>query len=118
MSKILFSAALLFAAALYAAPAAQGKTAWTRKFGDCEFTATTNCPDARAKVGDTINITIAVNSPEAGYCKIAAYRDGVMQGKPRLIKFGEKAELAFEATRPGSVSTVCAYRLSASASEA
>ena len=109
MSKILFSAALLFAATLYAAPATQGKTAWPHQTGRYEFTASTNCPDAVAKVGDTVKITILVKSPEPGYCKITSYRDGIALGKPRLAKFGESAELSFEATRPGSVSVECAF---------
>ena len=106
---------LLFAAmpALFAAPVwcaagdAAGQTVWTQKIGDCVFTAKTNCPDARAKVGDRIKIAIAVTSPQPGYFAVNAYQDGNPQGETRYAKFGENVELSFPAARPGSVALVC-----------
>jgi len=108
MLRRLFFAALLTASAAQGAPSAQGRTEWKQRIGDCRITVRTNCPDARAKVGDAIDITISVESPHPGYCRITAYQDGIKQGKVRCIEFGKTAELSFKASRPGSVSAVCA----------
>ena len=109
MFKHIATAALLtlFASAWCPAAPAEGRTVWTREFGDCRFAAETNCPDARAEVGDDIRITVSVESPYPGYLAVDAYQDGIPQGEKRYVKFGEKAELAFKALRPGSVALIC-----------
>jgi cephalosporin-C deacetylase-like acetyl esterase len=106
MLKRVFFAALLSTSAVRGASPA--KTQWTQKLGNCSITFKTNCPDARAKVGDTINITVSVNSPRPGFCMITAYQDGIKHGKVRCVEFGTDAELNFKAARPGSVSATCA----------
>ena len=104
--RLFLIAALALCVAGYAVPD-QGKTVWTRKIGNCEFTAKCNCPDAIAKVGDTIRITLSVTSPTPGYFAVDAYQDGISQGETCCFEFGRNAELSFDAGRPGSVAVVC-----------
>ncbi|MBQ6352743.1 MAG: acetylxylan esterase [Lentisphaeria bacterium] len=109
MIKNLFLATVSALAAVEcsAAPVPDKLLFWTRQIGDCEFTARTNCPNALAKVGDTISITISVKSPKKGYFAVDAYQDGIQQGETRYFEFGRSAELSFTAERPGSVAVVC-----------
>ena len=57
MLKRLLLTALVSAAACGAEPA-KGKTEWTQRFKGCRVTLRTNCPDARAEVGDTVKIAL------------------------------------------------------------
>ena len=63
MFKRLFFAALFFASAALAAEPGAGKTEWKQNIGAYRVTMNTNCPDARAKVGDTVMIRMLTVSP-------------------------------------------------------
>ena len=110
MVKRLFWAVLFFASAAYGAPVRgrniAGEDEWREDLGAYRVTMNTNCPDARAKVGDTVMIRMMVESEKPGFFRATFYENGnMLKGSPHKYKFGGKGFIGFErkATRPGTI---------------
>ena len=102
MFKRMLLTALVSAAACAAEPA-RGKTEWTQTFKGCRVTLRTNCPDARAKVGDTVRIAIEFEAVNGGAALVTLYENGNAIGKPRRVASGTSAEFERRAAAPGSI---------------
>ena len=110
MLKRLFFAALFSASAASAAPVRgkniAGEDEWCEDLGTYRVTMNTNCPDARAKVGDTVSIRIMVESEKPGFFRATFYENGnMLKGSPHIYKFSSKGFIGLErkATRPGTI---------------
>ena len=106
--RLLFAAMLaLFAAAWCSAAPVKGKTEYTTKVSKYRVVAKTNCPNARAKVGDEVKIGVTVNSELPGAFAAELFVNGVSKGKPQIFDFGKDAEFSVTANTPGTVSVIC-----------
>lgn len=106
MFKRLFFTAFLSASATLAAESAKGTAEWQQKFGAYRVTMNTNCPDARAKVGDSVKIRLKVESKKPGSVRLTLYESGNVIGDTVDGKFGAFAEFEHKATRPGVICVV------------
>ncbi len=104
MLKRLFFAASLTASAALAADPVPFAAEW--KLGAYRITASTDCPNARAKAGDTVKIRLRVESKKPGRVRVTFYENGNALGKHLYGKFGEFVELERKAKRPGTISVV------------
>jgi len=104
MFKQLFVAASLTATAASAAEPSPFAAEW--KLGAYRVTVSTDCPNARAKVGDTVKIRLGVESKKPGQLRVTFYESGNALGKPLDGKFGEFVELERKAERPGTICVV------------
>ena len=106
--RLLFAAMLaLFAATWSHAAPAKGKTVYPTKLDKYRVVARTNRPGARAKVGDEVKIAVKAETELPGFASAQFFVNGVEQGKPRILKFGEETEFVTKAQVPGTVSVVC-----------
>ena len=110
MLKRLLFTALFAASAAYGAPSRgkniAGEDEWREDLGAYRVIVSTNCPDARAKVGDTVIITIMVASKKPGFFRLTFYENGnMLKGTPKICKFSEAGFVGLErkATRPGTI---------------
>jgi cephalosporin-C deacetylase-like acetyl esterase len=111
MLKRLFCAALFTASAAYGVPARgkniAGEDEWRENLGAYRVIVSTNCPDARAKVGDTVTIRIMVASKKPGSVRITCYESGNALGDPKIRKFGKDFfEFERKAERPGTICVI------------
>ena len=102
--KRLFFAAFLAASATLAAAPAPFAAEW--KQGAYRATLTTNCPNARAKVGDTVNIRFRIESKKPGSVRLTLYESGNVVGAPVDGKFGVSVGFEHKATRPGTICVI------------
>jgi len=103
LKRLFFSASLAASAALATDSipfAAEGK------LGAYQVSASTDCPNARAKVGDTVKIRLKVESKKPGSLRVTFYENGNALGVHRDGKFGEFVELERKAERPGTICVV------------
>ena len=97
LKRLLVAAVLAFFAAAWCSGApAKGKTVYPTKLGKYEVVARTNRPGARAKVGDEIKIAVKADSELPGFASAQFFVNGVEQGKPRILKFGEETEFVIK----------------------
>ena len=113
MFKRLFFAALFSISAAYGASVRSRNIAnedeWKETFGAYRVTMNTSCPDARAKVGDTVSIRIMVESEKPGFYRLTFYENGnALKGTPKICKITGKGFVGLErkATRPGTICLV------------
>ena len=106
--NILVVAMTLFASAWCVAAPGKGETVFHSGFGKYKFVATTNCPDARAEVGDEVKIGVTVNSELPGAFTAELFVDGISSGEPRIFEFGKVADFSVKTSSPGLVSVRCA----------
>ena len=106
--NILVVAMTLFASAWCVAAPGKGETVFHSGFGKYRFVATTNCPDARAEVGDEVKIGVTVNSELPGAFTAELFVDGISSGNPRIFEFGKVADFSVKTSAPGLVSVRCA----------
>ena len=105
--RLLFAAMLALCAATWCSAAPKGKTVYPTALGKYRVVARTNRPGARAKIGDKITIAVKADSELPGFASAQLFVNGVEQGKPRIVKFGEETEFVMTAELPGTVSVVC-----------
>ena len=86
--KRLFLTGFFASAAMAAEPAAHDAAKWEWSLGAYRVTASTNCPNARAEVGDTVKIRLRVESKKPGSMRVTFYESGNALGEPLDGKFG------------------------------
>ena len=107
MLKRLFLATSLAASvSMAAAEPGAGRTEWRQTLGAYRVTLSTNCADARAKVGDTVTIRLAVESKKPGRVRVTCYENGNALNSPVDLKFGSPVEFDRKAERPGTICVV------------
>ena len=105
--RLLFAAMLALFAAVWCSAAPSKKTEYTTKAGKYTVVAKTNCPGAWTKVGKEVKIAVRVDSELPGFAGAQLFVNGLEQGKPQTVKFGETAEFSVTAKTPGTVSVIC-----------
>ena len=106
--RLLFAAMLALCASVWCSAApVKGKTEYTTNLGKYQIVAKTNCPNARAKVGDEVKIGVTVNSEQPGAFAAELFVNGVAKSKPQIFEFGKSAEFSVKAGTPGTVSVIC-----------
>jgi cephalosporin-C deacetylase-like acetyl esterase len=93
----------LVSAAAYGAEPAKGKTEWTQRFKGCSVTVRTNCPGARAEIGDTVKLALAFESKNGGSVHVTLHENGNVIGEPRTVASGDCVEFERKATVPGGI---------------
>ena len=105
--RFLVAAMLALFAASWCSAAPKGKTVYPTALGKYRVVARTNRPGARAKLGDKIKIAVKAESQLPGFASAQLFVNGVEQGKPRILKFGEETEFVTTAKEPGTISVLC-----------
>ena len=105
--RLMLVTLLALFAAVWCSAAPKGKTVFPTAFGKYKVVAETNCPGARAKVGEEVKISVTVNSEVPGSFAAELFVNGISQGKAKNFEFGKTAEFSVKPQTPGSVSVIC-----------